>query len=130
MERSRAGVLAKHRGARAHDIVTRLNELLEAEQAAAEAASRPVSMAAPPAVARFFEKVRDDTAWSCEGLRRVIRHLGRKVSAGQGGVATMGEIPRSLKERLAGLSRDQAAVVRRLERLLEADLDRETESFL
>jgi hypothetical protein len=79
---------------------------------------------------RLLEKLRDDAAWSCAGLSRVIRHLGGEVSPATGDVAwKVGALP-TLRERLGRLNQDQAEVVRQLRRLLEAELDRETLSFL
>jgi glycine/D-amino acid oxidase-like deaminating enzyme len=73
---------------------------------------------------------RASEAWSCAGLTRVIKHLGGKVSHDKGDVAPRLEALLPLRERLSLLNRGQASVVRRLDRLLEGDCDRETGSFL
>lgn len=130
MERSRAGVLAKERGERPRQIIERLNDLLEAERGGAEATSGLIPRATTPVMGRLFEKLRDDEAWSCAGLSRIIRHLGGKVSPGKGGLAQKLEALPSLRERLSVLNRGQICVVKRLDRLLEEPLDRETGSFL
>lgn len=112
------------------DTVERLKGLLEAERAAAAAVSGLISMATTPAMGRLFEKLRDDEAWSCAGLTRVIKHLGGKASHDGGDVAQNVQGSPSLRERLSLLNRDHAGVVKRLDRLLEQELDRETGGFL
>ena len=111
-------------------MVERLNDLLEAERVGVDAACGLVPMATTLAMRRLFEKLRDDEAWSCAGLNRVIKHLGGKVSHGKGDFAQRLEALPSLRERLSLLNRGQACVVRRLDRLLEGECDRETGGFL
>jgi len=110
--------------------VERLHELLEAERAAAATVSGLIPMAITPAMGKFLEKLRDDEAWSCAGLTRVIRHLGGKVSHDDGDVTQEVRVGSSVRERLGVLTRDQARVVRCLDRILDAELDRETGGFL
>jgi hypothetical protein len=112
------------------ELVERLNELLEAERAGVDAAAGLIPMATTLAMRKLFEKLRDDEAWSCAGLTRVIRHLGGKVSHGKGDFAQGLEALPSLRERLSLLNRDQAWVLKQLDRLLEEEPDRETGSFL
>ncbi len=120
----------KREGERIREVVERLNVLLEAERAGVHAASGLIPVATTPAMRKLFEKLRDDEAWSCAGLTRVIKHLGGEVSHGKGAFARRLEALPSLRERLSLLNRGQARVVRRLDRLLHAECDRETGSFL
>jgi hypothetical protein len=110
--------------------VERLNDLLEVERAAAASVSGLIPMATTPAMGRLFEKLRDDEAWSRAGLTRIIKHLGGKPSPDTGTLAQNGPASASLRERLGLLNRGQAWVVKRLDRILEEDLDRETDGFL
>jgi hypothetical protein len=120
----------KRKGEHIRGIVERLNDLLEAERAGVDAASGLIPVATTPAMRKLFEKLRDDEAWSCAGLTRVIRHLGGKVSQGKGDFAQRLEALPSLRERLSLLNRGQALVLKQLDRLLEEEPDRETGSFL
>ena len=120
----------KRKGEHIGEIVERLNDLLEAERAGVDAASGLIPVATTPAMRKLFEKLRDDEAWSCAGLTRVIKRLGGKVSHGKRDFARRLEALPSLRERLSLLNRGQAWVVRRLGRLLEGECDRETGSFL
>lgn len=120
----------KRKGEHIRGTVERLNGLLEAERVGLDAASGLVPMATTLAMRKLFEKLRDDEAWSCAGLTRVIRHLGGKVSQGKGGVTRRLEALPLLRERLSLLNRDQALVLKQLDRLLEEEPDRETGSFL
>lgn len=111
--------------------VAQLRRLLEAERAAAATVSGLMPMAVTPAMGKLLAKLRDDEAWSCAGLTRVIRHLGGKISPDDGDVAApRGRGGSSVRERLGVLTRDQARVVRRLDRILGAELDRESGGFL
>jgi hypothetical protein len=112
------------------DTVERLKGLLETERAAAATVSGLISMATTPAMDKLFEKLRDDEAWSCAGLTRVIKRLGGKASHDTADVAQKVQGRPSLRERLILLNRGQAGVVKRLDRLLEQELDRETGGFL
>jgi hypothetical protein len=112
------------------DTVERLKGVLETERAAAATVSGLISMATTPAMGKVFEKLRDDEVWSCAGLTRVIKHLGGKASPDTGDVAQNVRGRPSLPERLSVLTRGQAGVVKRLDRLLEQELDRETGGFL
>jgi len=120
----------KRKGEHIGEIVGGLNDLLEAERAGVDAASGLIPAATTPAMRKLFEKLRDDEAWSCAGLTRVIKHLGGKVSHGKRDFARRLAALPSLRERLSLLNRGQAWVVRRLDRLLEGECDRETSSFL
>jgi hypothetical protein len=110
--------------------VDRLKGLLEVERAAAATVARLIPMARGPAAGKLLEKLRDDEAWSCAGLTRVINHLGGKVSHDTGDVAQRIHTEPSLCEQLPRLNRGQACVVKQLDRLLEEELDRETGGFL
>ena len=111
-------------------MVERLNDLLEAERVGVDAACGLVPMATTLAMRRLFEKLRDDEAWSCAGLNRVIKHLGGKVSHDTGDLGQKVLAGPSLRERLSLLTRGQARVVRQLDRILEEELDREAGGFL
>ena len=110
--------------------VERLNDLLEMERVAAASVSGLITMATTPAMGKLLDKLRDDEAWSCAGLTRVIKHLGGKPSHDTGALARKAQVRPSLRERLDLLNRGQTWVLKRLDRLLEEDLDRETEGFL
>jgi len=110
--------------------VERFKDLLEVERAAAASVSGLIPMATTPAMGRLFAKLRDDEAWSRAGLTRVIKHLGGKPSPDTGNLAQNVQAGPSLRERLGLLNRSQAWVVKRLDRILEEDLDRETGGFL
>jgi hypothetical protein len=112
------------------DAVERLNDLLEMERAAAASVSGLIPMATTPAMGKLFEKLRDDEAWSCAGLTRVIKHLGAKPAHDTGALAPKAQVRPSLRERLGLLNRGQTWVLKRLDRLLEGDLDRVTGGFL
>jgi hypothetical protein len=120
----------KGKGEPGRTMVAQLQLLLEAERVAAATVSGLIPMAATPATGRLLEKLRDDEAWSCAGLTRVIRHLGGKVPHDDGSVAPRVRGGSSVRERLGGLTRDQARVVKRLDRILGAELDRESGGFL
>jgi nitronate monooxygenase len=109
--------------------VERLNDLLEMERVAAASVSGLITLATTPAMGKLLDKLRDDEAWSCAGLTRVIKHLGGKPSHDTGALARKAQVRPSLRERLDLLNRGQTWVLKRLDRLLEEDLDRETEGF-
>lgn len=112
------------------EAVERLNDLLEVERAAAASVSGLIPMATTRAMGKLFEKLRDDHAWSCAGLTRVIKHLGGKPSHDTENLTPKVRARPSLREQLSLLNRSQAWVVKRLDRLLEEELDRETGGFL
>lgn len=112
------------------ETVECLNELLEVERVGVTAAEDLIPLATSPAMSRLFGKLRDDEGWSCAGLMRVIRHLGGRVSSGQSELGGPLETVPSLRERLASLNRRQTWVLRRLDRVLEEDVDRESGGFL
>ena len=84
------------------DTVERLKGLLETERAAAATVSGLISMATTPAMDKLFEKLRDDEAWSCAGLTRVIKRLGGKALHDTGDVAQKVQGRPSLRERQIG----------------------------
>lgn len=100
------------------------------ERAAAATVARLIPMASGPAAGKLLEKLRDDEAWSCAGLTRVINHLRGKVSHDTGDITQRIHAEPSLREQLPRLNRGQACVVKQLDRLLEEELDRETGGFL
>jgi len=100
------------------------------ERAAAATVARFIPMAGGPSAGKLFEKLRDDEAWSCAGLTRVINHLGGKVPHDSGDVVPRIQAAPSLREQLPRLNRGQACVVKQLDRLLAEELDRETGGFL
>lgn len=112
------------------DTVERLNDLLEIERAAEASVAGLIPIATTPAMGKLLEKLRDDEAWSCAGLTRVIKHLGGKPSPVTGAFAEKVQARLSLRERLGLLNRGQTWVLKRLDWLLEGHLDRETGGFL
>ncbi|HSL51399.1 MAG TPA: DUF6306 domain-containing protein [Candidatus Deferrimicrobiaceae bacterium] len=120
----------KGKGEHIRETVGRLNDLLEMERAAAATVSDLIPLATTSAMGKVLEKLRDDEAWSCAGLTRVIKHLGGKVSHDTGDLGQKVLAGPSLRERLSLLTRGQARVVRQLDRILEEELDREAGGFL
>ncbi|MFQ5946140.1 MAG: DUF6306 domain-containing protein [Anaerolineae bacterium] len=112
------------------ETVERLNELLEAERAGVEALARLIGGATTPEVRELFEQIRDDEAWSCVGLASAIKRLGGSMSEKKGDFADKVMAEPSLPDRLRLLNRGQRWVVKRLDGLLERDLDEENRTFL
>ena len=112
------------------ETIDRLNELLLAERAGVETLSRLVETASTPDLRTLFEAVRDDEAWSCAGLAKVIKRLGGVMSTGKGDFAEKVMAEPTLPARLRLLNRGQGWVVKRLTALLDRDLDGETRPFL
>lgn len=110
--------------------IERLNELLEAERAGVETMCRLIEEAVTPKMRKLFERLRDDEAWSCAGLASAIRRLGGKMSEKKGDFAEKVMRESSLPDRLRLLNRGQGWVVKRLDSLLEKELDEESRTFL
>nr|WP_047166756.1 DUF6306 domain-containing protein [Sphingomonas sp. Y57] len=100
------------------EIITALNELLEAERAGARVALASAKAADDPRQSALMTMIRADEARWCAMLSRQLRRLdatpSRKTGAFHGKAMA---IARPL-ERLAFLNRGQAWVVRKLEALL------------
>ncbi|GIW40776.1 MAG: hypothetical protein KatS3mg076_1353 [Candidatus Binatia bacterium] len=111
-------------------VVQRLNELLEAERAGVEVASRLLSEASGAELRELLERVRGDEAWSCAGLARAAARLGGPVSQGRGDFAAKVIAEPTLAARLQLLNRGQGWVVKRLEALLAEELPSEVGEFL
>lgn len=110
--------------------VDRLNELLEAERAGVETLSRLFPEARTPEMRKLFEQVRDDEAWSCAGLARAIKTLGRVASEKKGDFAEKVMAEPTLAARLRLLNRGQMWVVKRLDALLGETLPAAVTDFL
>lgn len=101
-----------------NEILTALNELLEAERAGARVALESSKAKDPAGYPELMQQVRKDEAHWYAMLARQIQMLGgtpsRKTSAFRGNAMA---IPEPL-ERLSFLNRGQAWVVRKLEKLM------------
>lgn len=111
-------------------IIEKLNELLEAERAGVAAVSALFPQATDQEMKETLEKVRDDEAWSCAGLHDRIVALKGSPSPNTGDFADRLKALGSLLEQLEFLSRGQRWVVRRIDGLLEQDVDTDTSAFL
>jgi len=100
------------------EILTALNELLEAERAGARVALDSSKAKEPAGYSELMQDVRGDEAHWCAMLTRHIRRLdgtpSRKTGAFRGKAMA---IPEPL-DRLSFLNRGQAWVVRKLEKLM------------
>lgn len=112
------------------EIVSRLNELLEAERAGVETLARLGKEAEEADLKAAFERIGRDESWSCQGLSRYITHLGGTPSSRTGDFADKVMVLPTLEERLRLLSRGQAWVVKRIDALLALDLDPGLKDFL
>ena len=112
------------------EIVTRLNELLEAERAGVEAAAVLQREHRKGVTDTELRKFAEDEATACAGPRQAILRYGGEPSDQTG---EFGRKVAGLKhegERLNLLARGQAWVVKRLDALLGMPLDPETQAFL
>jgi nitronate monooxygenase len=112
------------------ETIERLNELLEAERAGVETLSRLLEGPATPEMRELLEGARDDEAWSCAGLVSAIRRLGGATSKKKSDFAGKVMAEGSLRSRLRLLNRGQGWVVKRLDEVLERELDGESRAFL
>ena len=113
-----------------HEIVDRLNELLECERAGVQAALGLGASGAPGFTHGELQKFAEDEGWACGGLRKAILRLGGTSSERTGSFAEKVMALASEGERVSLLARGQAWVVKRIEILLAKDLDPQTRAFL
>ena len=112
------------------EIVDRLNELLEAERAGVELATKLATAASKGYAAGELKKFGEDEAWACAGLRHAIPKYGGAPSERTSGFAPKVLALPTEGERLKLLARGQAWVVKRIDVLLQMGLDPETTAFL
>ncbi|HEX2173131.1 MAG TPA: DUF6306 domain-containing protein [Dehalococcoidia bacterium] len=110
-------------------IITGLNELLEAERAGVATLAR-LREDAPAEYLEDLKRIGQDEAWSCAGLHRSIKTLGGEPTGKTGDFADKVMALEGLIERLELLSKGQKWVSRRLERLVETDTPAEVHEFL
>ena len=112
------------------EIVTRLNELLEAERAGVEAAAVLQREHRKGVTDTELKKFAEDEATACAGLRQTILRYAGQPSDRTGEFAQKVAALKHEGERLTLLARGQAWVVKRLDVLLGMPLDVETQAFL
>jgi hypothetical protein len=112
------------------DILSRLNELLEAERAGVEAAAVLQREHRKGVTDIELRKFAEDEATAHAGLRQAILRYGGQPLDRSGDFAKKIAALRHEGERLTLLARGQAWVVRRLDVLLGMPLDQETQAFL
>ena len=112
------------------EIVSRLNELLEAERAGVEAATGLATADMKSYTRADIRKFGEDEGWACTGLRRAIVRNGGIPSSGSGDFGRKVMALDSEGERLNLLARGQAWVVKRIDALLALGLDSQTRAFL
>lgn len=99
------------------ELITALNELLEAERAGARVAVES-RKEADPSCATLLKAVGADEARWCTMLTSQLERLGADISDRTGAFHTKAMAIELLADRLAFLNRGQAWVVRKLEALL------------
>lgn len=112
------------------EIVSRLNDLLEAERAGVEAAAALRQVLEGNITAAELDKFADDEASACAGLHRAILRYGGQPSDRTGDFGRKVAALEDEGERLNLMTRGQAWVVKRLDALLSMPLDAETRIFL
>lgn len=112
------------------EIIDRLNELLEAERAGVELATKLGAVASKGYVEGELKKFSEDEAWASIGLWRAILRYGGKPSERTGDFVQKVLALPTEGEQLKLLARGQAWVVKRIDALLEMGLDPETTAFL
>jgi hypothetical protein len=112
------------------EIVSRLNELLEAERAGVEAAALLQRTDRKGITDTELGKFAEDEASACAGLHRAVLRYGGQPSGGTGDFARKVAALRTEGERLSLMARGQAWVAKRLDALLGMPLDPETQAFL
>ena len=100
------------------ELITALNELLEAERAGARVALETVNQIKGHDLAPLVIDIQQDEARWCKMLLGIIRSLGYLPSATTGDFYKKAIAIEDLKERLLFLNRGQGWVVRRLEKLI------------
>ncbi|MDP2675026.1 MAG: DUF6306 domain-containing protein [Dehalococcoidia bacterium] len=114
----------------AQEIIDRLNELLAAERAGVAAAAVMLEGLPKGFVRNGLEKIRLDESWSCAGLHRAVTAVGGEPTQATGDFDAKIAALDGLPERLELMSRGQAWVVKRIDVLLVAELEENTERFL
>ncbi len=112
------------------EIITRLNELLEAERAGVEAAAALQRAQAKGITDTELKKFGEDEASACAGLHRAILRYGGQPSTETGDFGRKVAALETEGERLNLMARGQAWVVKRLDVLLGLPLDPEAQAFL
>lgn len=112
------------------EIIHGLNELLECERAGVEVAMRLATSQARGFTEGELKKFAEDEGWACGGLRKAILRFGGTPSERTGDFAVKVMALPTEGERASLLARGQAWVARRIEALLDRDLDPETRAFL
>ncbi len=112
------------------EIVSRLNVVLEAEQAGVEAAAVLCRLDARGVTDTELKKFGEDEAAACAGLRQAVLRYSGKPSDRAGDLCRKLLSLQTEWERLMLLAREQTWVVERLDGLLGMPLDPETQGFL
>lgn len=112
------------------EVVTKLNELLEAERAGAPLLSELARREPRGFVRNELEKIGKDEAWACVGLTQAIRRQKGTPSQATGDFANKVLALPLPTEQLSLLARGQAWVVKRIDALLALEVDAETAAFL
>ncbi len=112
------------------EIISRLNELLEAERAGVEAAAVLQRADRKGITDTELSKFAEDEASACAGLHRAILRYGGRPSSRTGDFARKVAALRTEGERLNLMARGQAWVAKRVDALLGMPLDPETQAFL
>ena len=100
------------------DLITALNELLEAERAGARVTLETANQIIGHDLAPLVIDIQHDEVRWCKMLLGVIRSLGASPSTATGGFYEKAIAIEDLKERLLFINRGQGWVVRRLEKLI------------
>ena len=112
------------------ELLTALNELLEAERAGARVTLHSLKAIGNPATAALTRAIYEDEAHWCSELAREIRRLGGSPSRRCGAFYGKAMAITELDARLAFLNRGQEWVVRRLNALLPKVRDDELHAML
>ena len=107
------------------EMVTRLNELLEAERAGVETLQALIKTVPKGYFRNHLAKIEADEAYSCAVLERTVRAAGGEPSRATGDFAAKVMALETLVDRLKLLSRGQTWVVKRLDAVAEAVTDPE-----
>lgn len=100
------------------DLITALNELLEAERAGARVTLETANQIEGHDLVPLVIDIQHDEVRWCKMLLGVIRSLGASPSTATGGFYAEAMAIEDLKERLLFINRGQGWVVRRLEKLI------------
>lgn len=111
-------------------VVAALNQLLEAERAGVETLAALKAQHPDSALGPGLDRLHKDEAWSCAGLARSAEAYGGPVSGATGDFAAKVLALPTLAQRLELLIRGQQWVVRKVDALLETEVEAGTVSFL